>query len=156
MTMSSDMELFGVVAIFLFLPFVGSTRVYEFFEGEPTTDVSFITFNASVPQDGRLAVCTTHRQIQSNLNTTTLYTIYEDKENSKLWLSVGFWDDALWGQESSGLWHLMGSVSRMTDFISWIHICIEFDLPKVLSSINGQTATSVTTSLKSTKTFYLR
>ena len=156
------MNLNVLIAIFWLLPFGESIKVYEFFEKNPgLSDISYITMNVSVSIKDKIAICSSHKQMQSNLNTTTLYTIYEDKEFQKPWFLLGFWGESLWAQENLGIWHLLGTLHKKTDFISWINMCIEIDFKerKFSVSLNGNNASSAETRLKSLKkigTFYIR
>ena len=138
-------------------------KVYEFHEGNSTiSDISYVTMNLNVSSVAKkVTICSTHKQMQSNLNTTTLYTIYEDKKFTKPWFLLGFWGESLWAQENLGIWHLLGTLHKKTDFISWINMCIEIDFKerKFSVSLNGHNASSAETRLKSLKkigTFYIR
>ena len=159
---SQTMNLNVLIAIFWCLPLVESIKVYEFLEeNQGSSDVSYISLNLSVSIEEKAVVCSSHKQRQSNLNTTTLYTIYKDKEYTSPWFSVGFWDNTLWAQENLGIWHLLGDLDKKTDFISWINMCIEIDFKKrkLSVSLNGRNTYTAETSLKTLEKidkFYIR
>ena len=122
----------------LFVPVV-SIRVYEFKSGGAGSDVSSVIVKVSVPNVESFTICSSHKQFQTNDNTNTIYNIYEDKERSKPWIAIGFWDTALWAEVYEGIWYNMGKLKSVMDIVDWIHICLEIDFENktLQSSING-------------------
>ena len=146
------MKLKVLIAIFWLLPFLMETvKVYEFIDSNSSTsDISYITMEVNVSVKDRLAICSSHKQLQANAQSSTIYNIYEDKDYKKPWLSVGFWDLSLWVAEGNDrLWHYLGGLDKLTDFLDWINLCIKIDFSekKLSSSINGHDAVIADTSL---------
>ena len=122
------------------MQYSSSITVYEFLDNDDVNGPSTVEAEVPVPMDiENLTICSSHKQLQSNSQTVRIYTIFEDKEHKNPILGVGFWDQNLFAEIKLDEWIELGTIQTQTDFINWVHICVEVNFSQKLirASING-------------------
>ena len=131
------------IPVFTFLlSYSLSIKVFEF--NKPNGDekeLSTISLLNPVKFQRKLIICSSHRQLQLMLNSSNVYTLYEDQDLKMPWFTMGFWNDAnaeLWIKIKKQKNYFYGSYA-LNIIRNWIHICFEFDFEShiIRGSVNG-------------------
>ena len=136
------------VTFLFFLPIVRysveSIKVFEFSDENDETSISTVSIDVPLQNADNFTICLSYKRYQLNIRTRTLFTFFEDKDQTTPWFSVSFWfnnaktEEMLWGELKMLEWFIMGSIP-VNSSGSWINFCtnIDFIKKKIVSSING-------------------
>ena len=119
-------------------------HVFEFINNQ-TNEISELSMKESIELEQVITICSSHKQMQANKYSSTIYALYVDKEKKNPWIFLGFWTKAdLWINVKTHTWYLVKEVPY-TKFRNWIHLCLKIDIKKkTLSvSIDGETTTEL-------------
>ena len=119
-------------------------KVFEFINNQDN-EISQLSMQDSIEMDQVTVICSSHKQMQANKYSSSIYTLYEDRQMKHPWIFLGFWIKAdLWINVKTFTWFLAGEVS-FTKFRNWIHLCLKIDIrKKTLSvSIDGEMTTEI-------------
>ena len=114
-------------------------QVFEFINNQ-NNEISELSMKDSIELDQVIMICSSHKQMQANKYSSSIFTLYEDKDMKTPWIFLGFWIKAdLWINVKTYTWYLVEEVP-FTKFRNWVHLCIRIDkMKKTLAvSIDGE------------------
>ena len=136
--LQKNMNIFNKNIVFLLLlgfSDINSMKVLDF-SVNTNNEIVEVPFKIDLSEES-FTICSSSLQLQVNDNYKPIYSIFNSQD---YWFSIHFYGKgSLWAVDESGYSYVLAAID-LTDFLHWIHICINFNrkYQMVSTLINGR------------------